>query len=168
MSPACSLHSRPGWSPETIGQRGSISTVGHSAVESFWDYAAFVVNSLIFLLIGTSMPQQHFGDLWLPGLAAILLVTLGRAVAIYPICALFSRSSRKVAMRQQHVLFWGGLRGALALALALGLPVELPLHDQIVTISFGVVAFSIFAQGLTMTPLLRRLGQLRAASSISR
>jgi CPA1 family monovalent cation:H+ antiporter len=146
------------------GQHGSLSKGGHSAVESFWDYAAFVVNSLIFLLIGTSMTQQHFGDLWLPGLVAILLVTLGRAVAIYPLCALFSHGERKVGMRQQHVLFWGGLRGALALALALGLPVRVPLHDQIVTISFGVVAFSIFAQGLTMTPLLRKLGQLRASA----
>jgi CPA1 family monovalent cation:H+ antiporter len=63
-------------------------------------------------------------------------------------------------MRHQHVLFWGGLRGALALALALGLPVGLPLHDEIITVSFAVVAFSIFAQGLTMTPFLRRLGQL--------
>lgn len=145
------------------GRVGSISKAGHAAVESFWDYVAFVVNSLIFLLIGTSMTKQHFGDLWLPGLVAAILVTLGRAVAIYPICALFCRSGLKVEIRYQHVLFWGGLRGALALALALGLPRDLPRHDEIVTVSFGVVAFSIFAQGLTMTPLLRKLGQLRPA-----
>lgn len=93
---------------------------------------------------------------------AILLVALGRAVAIYPVCALFSLSGLKVEMRRQHALFWGGLRGALALALALGLPAELPLHDEVVTVSFAVVAFSIFAQGLTMTPLLRKLGYLPA------
>jgi len=55
------------------------------------------------------------------------------------------------------VLFWGGLRGALALALALALPQDIPRHDDVVTITFAVVAFSIFAQGLTITPLLRRL-----------
>jgi CPA1 family monovalent cation:H+ antiporter len=65
-----------------------------------------------------------------------------------------------VTAAHQHVLFWGGLRGALALALALGLPPDFPQRDSIVTVTFGVVAFSIFAQGLTMTPLLRRLGQL--------
>ncbi len=145
------------------GRLGSLSEAGHSAVESFWDYMVFVVNSLIFLLIGTGETQQHFGALWWPALAAILLVTLGRAVAIYPICALFGGGGLKVDMRHQHVLFWGGLRGALALALALGLPPDLPRRNDIVTVSFAVVAFSVFAQGLTMTPLLRMLSQLRAA-----
>jgi monovalent cation:H+ antiporter, CPA1 family len=145
------------------GRIRSISKSSHAALESFWDYAAFVVNSLIFLLIGTGMTQQDFGNLWLPSLMAILLVTLGRAVAIYPVCALFTTTKLRVDMRHQHVLFWGGLRGALALALALGLPADLPLHDEIVTVSFAVVAFSIFAQGLTMTPFLHKLGQLSAS-----
>jgi len=97
---------------------------------------------------------RHFSGLWLPVLVAIALVTLGRAVAIYPLCALFARSRLKVDLRHQHVLFWGGLRGALALALALSLPEGLPHHDVIVVITFAVVAFSVFAQGLTITPLL--------------
>jgi CPA1 family monovalent cation:H+ antiporter len=107
-----------------------------------------------------SIPWYFCYNLWLPSVVAILLVALGRAAAIYPICAAFAHTALKVDMRHQHVLFWGGLRGALALALALGLPVGLPLHDEIITVSFAVVAFSIFAQGLTMTPFLRRLGQL--------
>ena len=63
-------------------------------------------------------------------------------------------------MKHQHVLFWGGLRGALALALALGLPTEVPQREEIITISFAVVAFSVFVQGLTMEPFLRRMGEL--------
>jgi len=55
---------------------------------------------------------------------------------------------------------WGGLRGALALALALSLPLTLPHRDEIIVVAFAVVAFSLFAQGLTFKPLLRRLGQL--------
>ena len=62
-------------------------------------------------------------------------------------------------MNHQHVLFWGGLRGALALALALGLPPEVPQRDEIITISFAVVAFSVFVQGLSIKPLLRALGE---------
>ena len=65
-------------------------------------------------------------------------------------------------MSQRHVLFWGGLRGALALALALGLPPEIPHRNEIVTVAFAVVAFSIFVQGATTAPLLRRLGELPA------
>ena len=62
-------------------------------------------------------------------------------------------------MKRQHVLFWGGLRGALALALALGLPPEVPQREEIITISFAVVAFSVFVQGLTIKPLLRSVGE---------
>ena len=140
---------------------GSISAAGRHALGPFWEYVAFVANSLIFLLIGAQEAQQHFKGLWVPVLLAIALVTLGRAATIYPLCALFARSRLKVDMRHQHVLFWGGLRGALALALSLSLPEDFPRRDLIVVITFGVVAFSVFAQGLTITPLLRRLGQIK-------
>ena len=128
------------------------------SLEVFWEYVAFAANSLIFLLIGARVAQQDFADLWRPILLAIALVTLGRALAVYPLCGMFARSPLKVAMAHQHVLFWGGLRGALALALALALPVGLPNRDIIVTLTFSVVVFSVFVQGLTITPLLRRLG----------
>jgi CPA1 family monovalent cation:H+ antiporter len=140
---------------------GSISAAGRQALGPFWEYVAFVANSLIFLLIGAQEAQQHFKGLWVPVLLAIALVTLGRAAAIYPLCAVFLRSRLKVDMRHQHVLFWGGLRGALALALSLSLPQALPRRDVIVVITFAVVAFSVFAQGLTITPLLRGLGQVK-------
>jgi monovalent cation:H+ antiporter, CPA1 family len=143
---------------------GEISPRGREAVEAFWQYAAFIANSLVFLLIGVR--GAHVNPLAVPFVSAILLVTLGRAAAIYPCCLLFARSGLRVKLRHQHVLFWGGLRGALALALALGLPPEIPLRDHIVTISFAVVAFSVFVQGTTMAPLLRRLGEIPAASGL--
>jgi monovalent cation:H+ antiporter, CPA1 family len=139
---------------------GKISPRGKDAVQAFWEYAAFVANSLVFLLIGMHETHQHFEVVWLPATLAIALVTLGRAAAIYPCCLVFSRSSLRVTMKHQHVLFWGGLRGALALALALGLPSSLPHREAIITISFAVVAFSIFVQGMTMAPLLRRIGEI--------
>lgn len=98
--------------------------------------------------------------IWLPAVIAIVLVTLGRAgaiYAIYPCCLLFSRSSLRVT---QNVLFWGGLRGAVALALALDLPAEVPQREEIITISFAVVAFSVFVQGLTIKPFLRRMRKI--------
>ena len=139
---------------------GTISSRGEEAIQAFWEYAAFVANSLVFLLIGMHEARQDFVAIWLPAVIAIALVTLGRAVAIYPCCFLFSRSSLRVAMKHQHILLWGGLRGAVALALALGLPPAVPQREKIVTISFAVVAFSVFAQGLTMTSFLRKLGEI--------
>jgi monovalent cation:H+ antiporter, CPA1 family len=140
---------------------GRISERGEEAIYAFWEYAAFIANSLIFLLIGMHEAHQKFGAVWRAALIAIALVVLGRAVAIYPCCLLFSRSRLRVTWKHQHILFWGGMRGAVALALALGLPRQLPQSEAIVTISFAVVAFSVFAQGLTMTPVLRRAGEIR-------
>jgi len=64
---------------------------------------------------------------------AIFVVTLSRAAAIYPLSALFSKSKLKIELKHQHILFWGGLRGSLALALALGLPPEIAYRKQIIT-----------------------------------
>jgi len=139
---------------------GVLSESGKGAVQAFWEYAAFVANSLIFLLIGMHEAHQNFMAIWLSAVIAIALVTLGRAVAIYPCCLLVSRSTLRVAWKHQHVLFWGGLRGAVALALALGLPDGAPHREEIITISFAVVAFSVFVQGLTITPLLRKMGEI--------
>jgi CPA1 family monovalent cation:H+ antiporter len=138
----------------------TISVRGRQAAQAFWEYAAFIADSLVFLLIGMHEARENFLAIWIPAGIAIALVTLGRAVAVYPCCLLFSRSSMRIPGRQQHVLFWGGLRGALALALALGLPPDIPLREEIITISFAVVAFSVFVQGLTMVPFLRRMNQI--------
>ncbi|MDQ2747672.1 MAG: sodium:proton antiporter [Acidobacteriota bacterium] len=143
-----------------VGSLARFTEKGNESIESFWEYAAFVANSLIFILIGFREAQQSFANVAVISIAAILLVTLGRALAIYPCCALFARSSLKIETNHQHVLFWGGLRGALALALALGLPANVPHYEEIVSVSFAVVAFSLFAQGLTMNPLLRKLNQI--------
>lgn len=141
---------------------GTISDRGRDAVQAFWEYGAFVANSLIFLLIGMRVAHQNFLAIWIPAVLAIVFVTVGRAVAIYPCCLLFSRSALRVSMKHQHVLLWGGLRGAVAMALALGLPPELQQREQIVGITFAVVAFSVFVQSLTMTPFLRKMGEIPA------
>ena len=84
--------------------------------------------------------------------------SVGRAVAVYPICFAFSRSRWAVPLNQQHLLWWGGLRGALALALALALPAEVPYREDILIVAFAVVAFSVIVQGLTAPLALQWLG----------
>lgn len=148
-----------------VGWMGSISDQGRPFVLSFWEYVAFLANSLIFILIGINEMSQPIGYFWKEVALAIFLVLVGRAVAVYPLAALFSRSRRSLAPAYQHVLFWGGLRGALALALALALPLNIPERHQIIVLAFAVVAFSVFAQGLTMPWLLQRLGVRRHDAS---
>lgn len=149
-----------------LGSLGAISDQGRRSVEAFWNYATFVVNSLIFILIGIQVSQESFGLFLVPILVAITIVTIGRAFAIYPLCLLFSLSDLRVKMSHQHALFWGGLRGALALALSLGLPLDIPHRTEIITVTFGVVAFSVFVQGLTMQPMLKALGEIPTPNNI--
>jgi CPA1 family monovalent cation:H+ antiporter len=139
----------------------SISISGREHLLSFWEYAAFLANSIVFILIGVHEANQA-SRLFTPAAAlAIGLVLIGRIAAVYPLCAVFAGSGLKVDLRHQHVLVWGGLRGALALALALAIPDSVPEKSAIIVSAFAVVAFSIFAQGLTMPWLIGRLGLTR-------
>lgn len=133
------------------------SDKGRAFIMDFWEFMAFIANSIIFFLIGVREANQSFLNMIGMVAIAILVVTLGRAAAIYPLSMIFNNSKLRIERNYQHILFWGGLRGALALALALGLPPELENREDILTAAFGVVAFSIFIQGLTMIPLLRWL-----------
>ena len=143
-----------------VGSLGSFSDKGRDAVVSFWEFIAFAVNSLIFMFLGISGAYQDFSNLLLPITVAVAMMFAGRALSIYPLSALFSRSTLQISPNHQHILFWGGLRGALALALALGLPPEMPDREAITAVAFAVVACSIFVQGLTMVPLLRKLKEI--------
>ncbi|HEV7699000.1 MAG TPA: sodium:proton antiporter [Pyrinomonadaceae bacterium] len=143
---------------------GRITEKGEEYIENFWDFAAFIVNAVVFVILGINVAYQGFAKSGLTILIAIIAVILGRAIAVYPCSMLFAWSSLKIERNHQHIMFWGGLRGALALALALGVPDSLPYRQEILTVTFGVVAFSVFVQGMTMTPLLRRLGQIEQHS----
>ena len=141
-----------------LGWGAALSEEGKTRVQYAWEYFAFLANSLVFILIGlntASLPLRQLGSV---GAIAIVLVLLGRAISIYPLAALFGGSRWKLPPAYQHTLFWGGLRGALALALALAVPATVPEKTAIIVTAFVVVAFSILVQGLTMPWLINRFG----------
>jgi CPA1 family monovalent cation:H+ antiporter len=141
-----------------VGWMGSISDTSRPNILYFWEYAAFLANSIIFILIGAAEAGTPILPVVVAAGAAILLSMIGRAATVYPVAALFARSKLRLSGTWQHVLWWGGLRGALALALALALPASVAERDQIIAVAFALVAFSVFVQGLTMAPLVKRLG----------
>ena len=139
------------------GENSRISAKGREFVLALWEYIAFIANSLVFLLIGLTLAGTPFKQLGSIALVILIaLVLLGRALTVYPLCLLFVRSRWAIPLSAQHVLWWGGLRGALGLALSLSLPPSLPFRSEILIATFSVVAFSVILQGLTMPPLLRR------------
>jgi len=140
-------------------QRLGISRQGRIFVLEFWEFLAFLANSLVFLLIGLTVSHMRIATLgYVPIAMLIALVLLARAAAVYPIALLLHSTEYDIAPRERHLLWWAGLRGALALALALSLPGEIAMRNEIVIATFGVVTFSIIVQGLTMPALIRVLG----------
>ncbi len=135
----------------------ALSKTGRVFVLEFWEFAAFLANSFVFLMIGLALAGVRVHALGAL-CVVIALALLGRAVAVYPLSLIFLRSRWKIPIAQQHFLWWAGLRGALALALALSLPADTPHRDQILVAAFGVVAFSVLVQGLTAGAVLRWLG----------
>ncbi len=137
---------------------GAISDDGRRGVLHHWEFTAFLINSLIFILIGGREASMPILTVLEAAGAATLLSLIGRAVGVYPVMAAFKYTKLCVPWAYKHVLFWGGLRGALALALALALPREIAERGPIIVVAFAVVAFSIFVQGLTMPWMIHRLG----------
>ncbi|MBN1665622.1 MAG: Na+/H+ antiporter [Anaerolineales bacterium] len=136
-----------------IGPRG-MSPSTRMLVFNFWEIAAFLANSFIFLLIGLQIDLLILFANWKVSLWAIAAVLAARAVSIYGLSWL----GPGVPHRFKPVLFWGGLRGAISLALALSLPVALgSVRSELQAMAFGVVLFTLLVQGLSMRPLVRRM-----------
>src|SRR5437868_156590 len=129
----------------TVGNLGwmkAISEMGRERVGAAWQFFAFLANSFVFILIGMNTANQPLRELGsLASAVAIVLVLAGRALSIYPLAAVFAWSRWRLPASYQHTLFWGGLRGALALALALAVPATVPERDAIIVTAFVVVAF---------------------------
>ena len=141
------------------GNRASLEGMAPSiraSVQAFWEYVAFALNSLVFLLVGFQARVPSLIAEWRPIVIAYLVVTLSRTVVTYGLNAVHPKDER-LSREWTAVLTWSGLRGSLAMVLALSLPLTMPQRDLVVTITVGVVVLSILVQGLTVRPLLRWL-----------
>jgi CPA1 family monovalent cation:H+ antiporter len=143
------------------GRLKGMSSTTQVAVDAFWEYAAFVVNSLVFLLIGLEIHVGYLLGDWIGIAFGILAMVVSRAVTVYGLMPLSSALRHPVPARWQHVLFWGGLRGSLSIALVLSLPEDLPDRSRLVLMVLGTVLFSLLGQGLTVGPLIKRLKLVR-------
>ncbi len=125
---------------------------------TLWEFIAFLANSLVFLLIGLAVDLAQLRGHLTPIGVAVGAVLLSRAAVVYGLPMLLRRRRRaRLPLSWRHVLFWGGLRGAVSLALALGLPVALAEREMLLSMAFGVMLFSLLIQGTTVQFLLRWL-----------
>ena len=131
------------------------------AVLSFWEYAAFAVNSMVFLLVGLEITAMPLADSLLPVLVAAAVVLLARALSVYGLSTVLSAAGQFIPQSWRHVLVWSGLRGALSMAMVLGISSAVPERDTLIPVIFGVVLISLVGQGMTIEPLVAKLGLSR-------
>jgi CPA1 family monovalent cation:H+ antiporter len=137
-----------------VGER-EMSPTTRIVLVNFWEYLAFLANSAVFLLIGADIEIGSMISNWPLILWAIGAVLLSRAITTYSL----TQVEQSIPKHWRHVLFWGGLRGAIALALALSIPVDFgPERQTLIEMTYGVVLFSLVVQGMSMNTLLKRLG----------
>jgi Na+:H+ antiporter len=139
-----------------LGPAG-MSPTTRIVIFNFWEYVAFVVNSLVFLLIGLDIDVHRLAANWSAIVWAIAAVLVSRAVVVYGLSWIVHRIDHSAPMPYRHVLFWGGLRGAVSLALVLSLSADFPQRELLAVMAFGVVLFTLLVQGMTMQFLLKRL-----------
>lgn len=133
------------------------------AIQSFWDYVVFGVNTFLFLGIGLSTSLASIRSHLVEIALAVTLMFVGRAVAIYAPFALLSatRPAMSVPLRWQHVFVAGNIKGALAVAMALGLPPDMPARATLIDVALGVTFVSLVGQGLMLAGFVRWLGLSR-------
>jgi CPA1 family monovalent cation:H+ antiporter len=142
---------------------GGMRPSTRTAVDSFWSYAAFLLNSFIFLLIGAEI---HLATLthYLPEIIiGWVAINIARAAVVYGKYAVMrAAGSTDFPLAWATVLSWGGLRGGLSMVLALALPATFIHREMILHTTYGVVLLTLIVQGLTMKPLLRTVGLVSA------
>ncbi|AFZ36649.1 sodium/proton antiporter, CPA1 family [Stanieria cyanosphaera PCC 7437] len=141
-----------------FGSRIGMNPRTRLLVSEFWEFLAFFVNSIVFLLIGDQINfTSLINNLDLISVA-IAFVLITRAIVIYGLGSISNLfSSIKLNWREQTVLWWGGLRGSVSIAVALSVPALLSGRQEIIDTVFGVVLFTLLVQGLTTQWLLAKL-----------
>ncbi len=134
------------------------SRVAITGNKYLWSMLSHLANVSVFLVMGAVITLEMFEQRWLAMLIAIFSLLIARAISVYGVLLFFAFfKTLKVPFVSQTVLLWGGLRGAVTLALALSLPTSLDYWWTIQSIAFGVVMFSLFVQAPTMSMLVNRL-----------
>lgn len=142
-----------------FGSRIGMNPRTRLLVSEFWEFIAFFVNSIVFLLIGDQINIRGLADNGKLIIITIIALVIIRAISIYGLGTLSNLITKQdITWKEETVLWWGGLRGSVSIALALSVPVMLDGRQDIIEAVFGVVLFTLLVQGLTMQTVIDKLG----------
>lgn len=145
----------------SYGRQVGMSERTRRLLDDLWEYFGFVVNAMVFLLVGFSSNLIALAASAEPVLVSIASVLVSRVVVIMipPELMRLTRRLRVVTdAAERLVLIWGGLRGALTITLALALPAEIANRQLFIDMAFGVVLFTLVVQGVTLSQVIQRTG----------
>jgi len=148
--------------------RPKIHPKAEEFVDKLWGQLAFIVNSVVFILVGILFVNIPFasGEVLLPILLSIVVVAVGRALSVYPVVQLYNTfvgAKQRIPLAWQHLLSWGSLRGALAVTLVLMIPEDLTItgwaletspREFILALTIGCIFFTIFVKATTIQALM--------------
>jgi monovalent cation:H+ antiporter, CPA1 family len=124
----------------------------------FWSLLAFVLNAVLFILVGAALPAWRLVPVLGFVVVAFLIMLVTRAVPVYTLLGASAFKPPPIPWAWRHLTFWAGLRGALSVALALSVA-DLPgVDSRVSVIAYGVVLLSLLVQGGLVTPVTRLLG----------
>jgi CPA1 family monovalent cation:H+ antiporter len=150
-----------------IGNHGrsiGMSARTQEALDTVWEFFAFLLTALVFLLVGLAIDLGGLVEALPSVVWGVVAILAGRALGIYLVfgpasrLAVRLRGGDRVPLEWLHVMFWAGLRGAVAVAMALSLPVDFPERALLQQITFGVVLFTLLVQGTTAEWIIDRVG----------
>ncbi len=149
--------------------RHILSPQSESYIEKFVGHIAFVINSLVFILIGILFIQTNVSvaELWLPIVVTVLVVAFARAVSIYSVIIPFNTLGleERIPKEWQHLLSWGSLRGALAIIVAFLIPTDLQIdgwtaaftpQEFVLALIIGCILATLFIKAVTIGPMMRK------------
>lgn len=158
----------------TYGRRVGLSTRAQQAIDDVWEFLAFVLTAIVFLLIGMAIPLEALRGALAPIAWGVAAVLVGRALVIYGLLGGAARVAHRFGRAPRlpaswlHVMNWAGLRGAIATVLALSLPDDVPDRALLQGVTFGIVLFTLIVQGTTAERVVRWAGVEDAAEPLAR
>jgi Na+:H+ antiporter len=135
-----------------------------SQLLGFWNLLAFVLNAILFLMIGVALPTTRLLSVAGLALGAYAIMFAARAVPVYTLLGLADIRGSSIPWRWRHMTFWGGMRGALSVALALSVASYPGVNSQVSVIAYGMVVLSLLIQGGLLLPVAGVLGLRHSAS----
>jgi CPA1 family monovalent cation:H+ antiporter len=144
------------------GPGRALTETGADAIDTVWEFLAFLLTAVVFLLVGLAIPPARLLGSLGPIVWAVIAMLVGRALVVYLLLGAGSRLAPLPGLAAAmpgpwlHVLFWAGLRGAVAVAMALALPVDVPQRALLQEITFGAVLFTLLVQATTIGRVVER------------